>query len=50
MDLIGYNAENVTLSKGVKVQIREALARVKVFIDLLLNVQPKYLGEPIEIE
>lgn len=50
MDLIGYNAENLTLSKGVKVQIREALARVKVFIDLLLNVQPKYLGEPIEIE
>ena len=50
MDLIGYNAEHVTLSKGVKVQIREALARVKVFIDLLLNVQPKYLGEPIEIE
>lgn len=50
MDLIGYNAENVTLSKGVKVQTREALARVKVFIDLLLNVQPKYLGEPIEIE
>jgi SanA protein len=50
LDAVGFNAEDVTGRNGVKVQLREMLARVKVFLDLyLLNKQPKYLGEEVEI-
>jgi len=47
---IGFNAKAVTGSKGLKMKIRESLARVKVFIDLLFNTQPKFYGEKIEIK
>jgi len=47
---IGYNASGVGKRYGLKVQLREYLARVKVFIDLLLGVQPKFLGEKIIID
>lgn len=47
---IGYNATGVSKRYGLKVQLREYLARVKVFIDLLLGVQPKFLGEKIAID
>ncbi|WP_020527490.1 SanA/YdcF family protein [Flexithrix dorotheae] len=48
---IGYNARDVTLSRGLKVQTREALARVKLFIDLYITNQgPKFLGDKIEIK
>lgn len=47
---IGYNAKNSKGGNGLKMKIREPLARVKVFIDLLLNTQPKFLGEKIEIK
>jgi len=46
---IGFNAKDVTGKQGIKVHSREYLARVKVFIDLTLNTQPKYLGEHISI-
>ncbi|NJB70915.1 SanA protein [Saonia flava] len=46
---IGYDAKAVGGSKGIKMKVRESLARVKVFIDLLFNTQPKFLGEKIEI-
>lgn len=46
---IGFNAKNVNKSYGLKVQIREYFARVKVFIDLILNIQPKFLGNKIII-
>jgi len=46
---VGYNAKDVTGNSGIKVQVREYLARVKVFIDLLFNTQPKFYGERIEI-
>ncbi|HAF79050.1 MAG TPA: protein SanA, partial [Maribacter sp.] len=36
--------------QGIKVQLREYLARVKVFIDMLLNTQPKFYGTTIEIK
>ncbi len=50
LDAVGFNAEDVTGRNGVKVQLREMLARVKVFLDLyLLNKQPKYLGEEVGI-
>lgn len=47
---IGYNAKTVSGNQGLKVQLREYLARVKVFIDLLFNTQPKFFGKSIEIK
>ena len=47
---IGFNAKDVSSKYGLKVQLREYLARVKVFVDILLNVQPKFLGKSIEIK
>ena len=46
---IGFNAEDVPGNPGLKVHIREYLARVKVFVDLLMNTQPRYYGNRIEI-
>jgi len=47
---IGFNANDVTGNSGLKVHLREYLARVKVFIDLVFNTQPKFFGERIEIK
>ena len=44
---IGYNAKDVSTELGIKVQIREKLARVKVFIDYLINRKPHFLGKKI---
>lgn len=46
---IGFNAKDVNLRSGMKVKLREYLARVKVFSDLIFSKQPKFLGEEIEI-
>lgn len=48
----GYNAKDLKLSQAgaFKTQLREKLARVKVFIDLFTNKSPKYLGDPITIK
>nr|WP_317616554.1 ElyC/SanA/YdcF family protein [Pseudozobellia thermophila] len=50
LSAIGFNARTVAGNQGLKVQFREYLARVKVFIDLLFNTQPKFFGERIEIK
>ncbi|MDF4202045.1 ElyC/SanA/YdcF family protein [Maribacter sp. SA7] len=50
LNAIGFNAKDVSTSQGLKVQIREYLARVKVFIDMILNTQPKFYGSTIEIK
>ncbi|PWK25122.1 SanA protein [Maribacter polysiphoniae] len=50
LDAIGYNALDVPGKGGLKVQIREYFARVKVFIDLLLKTEPKFYGNTIEIK
>ncbi|MDO6676090.1 YdcF family protein [Tenacibaculum sp. 1B UA] len=47
---IGYNARGISGKYAVKVQLREYLARVKVFVDILFNIKPKFLGRPIEIK
>lgn len=49
IEAVGFNAKDVGVNYGLKIQIRERLARVKMFLDLLLGKQPKFLGEPIEI-
>jgi len=46
---IGFNADEVVGSSGIKTKIREYFARVKVFVDLIFNVEPKFLGKSIEI-
>ncbi len=47
---IGFNAYDVSGNSGLKVHLREYLARVKVFVDLVFNTQPKFFGEKIKIE
>jgi len=46
---IGFNAKDVNLRSGVKVQMREYFARVKMFSELIFSKQPHFLGEQIEI-
>ena len=47
---IGFNAKTISGKYGLKVQLREYLARVKVFVDILFKVEPKFLGEKIKIK
>lgn len=47
---VGFNAKDITGNSGFKIHLREYFARVKVFIDLLFNTQPKFYGERIEIK
>lgn len=47
---VGFNARDVDAYHGFKTQMRELLARVKVFLDLyILHEQPRYLGDKIPI-
>jgi len=47
---IGFNAKAISGKYGLKVKLREYLARIKVFVDLVFNVQPKFLGTKIKIK
>lgn len=46
---IAFNAKDVSAQYGFMVQMREKLARVKVFVDYLLGKKPKFLGEKVVI-
>lgn len=46
---IGYNARDISKRKGIMVQIREIFARVKLVLDMIVNKQPRFLGDTIEI-
>jgi SanA protein len=46
---IGFNAKTPMVRYSVKTHIREYFARLKVFVDLLFGVKPKFLGEKIKI-
>ncbi|OYU96918.1 MAG: protein SanA [Bacteroidetes bacterium B1(2017)] len=46
---IGFNAQDVSAYFGFKTQVREKLARVKVFLDFMFGNQAKFLGNKIEI-
>lgn len=48
-EVVGYNAVDVSAYKGFKTNLREKLARVKMFVDLWTGKTPKFLGEPVEI-
>jgi SanA protein len=47
---IGFNAKDVSGRYGLRVQLREYLARTKVFLDIILRIKPKFLGDKITIE
>ena len=40
---VGFNAQDVTAYYGLKTRVREYLARLKLFIDLWFEVNPKFL-------
>ena len=50
LEAVGYNSKDVDAYNGFKTQLREKFARVKVFIDLFFDKEPKFLGEKIEIK
>lgn len=50
MNIIGYNAKDVSKKYGRKTKIREKFARIKLIIDIIINKKPKYLGATIEIK
>ncbi|MDQ0783542.1 vancomycin high temperature exclusion protein [Chryseobacterium sp. W4I1] len=49
MEAYGYNANDVNKYAGLKTNLREYLAKTKVYWDLLFGVQPKFGGEKIII-
>lgn len=49
IEAFGYNAKDVSKNAGLKTNIREYFARVKVFVDLFFGVEPKFGGEKINI-
>ena len=50
LNATAFNAKDVSKYYGFKTNLREKLARVKVFVDLLTNKKPRFLGEKIKIE
>ena len=49
IDAVAYNAATVSGKYSWRTRIREKFARLKMCFDLILNKQPKFLGEPIPI-
>ena len=49
IEAYGYNAKDLTGKFGKKTNRREFFAKAKVFLDMLINRQPKFLGEKIQI-
>jgi SanA protein len=50
LNVVAFNAQNVSKHYGFKTNLREKFARVKVFIDLLTKKQPRFLGEKVLME
>lgn len=49
LDAVAFNARDVSKEYGVKVQLREKAARVKMVLDLVFGKGPKFGGEKIKI-
>lgn len=49
IEAYGYNANDVNKYAGLKTNLREYLAKAKVYWDLLFGVEPKFGGEKIVI-
>jgi SanA protein len=50
LDVIGFNAQDVTKSYGFKTNLREKMARVKVVLDIIFGIQPKVLEKKVVVE
>lgn len=50
IEAFGYNAKDVNKYAGFKTNVREKLARAKVFWDFLFGVEPKFGGDKILIK
>lgn len=50
INAIGFNARDVSGQLALKVKMREYLARVKVFVDIITRKQPKFLGKKINVK
>jgi len=46
---IGFNAADPSPRQAFRTQMREKLARVKVFLDLWFGKKPKFLGDKVDI-
>ena len=46
---IGFNARDVDVYAGLRTNIRELFARVKMFIDLAIDKQPHFLREKYKL-
>jgi SanA protein len=46
---IGFNATGINYASDVRIQLREKLARVKVFLDCWFGKKPKFSGKTIKI-
>lgn len=51
IEAIGFNAKEIKRTRTYIYFgfLRESLARCKMFLDLIINKQPKFLGDPIEV-
>lgn len=50
INAVGFNAKDVSGRNGLSTKIREYFARTKAYIDIVLGIGPKFLGEAIEIK
>ncbi len=50
MTAVGFNAKDVNYNYGFKTRVREYFARTKAVLDIILGVDPKFLGKKIEIK
>lgn len=50
LNVVGFNARDLVGARGWRTRLREKGARVKVFLDRLMGVEPRFLGEPVEID
>ncbi|WNH07737.1 SanA/YdcF family protein [Thalassobellus suaedae] len=49
IDAIAFNAKDIKGRFGLKTKLREYIARTKASVDILFNVEPKFLGKKTEI-
>ncbi len=51
IDAVGYNAKDAKRTKRSMMItiVRESLSRVKMFLDIVMDTQPQYLGDKIDI-
>jgi SanA protein len=50
IEAVGFNAKDVNFFYGFKTKSREELARVKMFLDLMFNKEPKFYGDKVDIK